>query len=251
MHHINPSTSLLHASIQAHCKTRFCQSVSIVKGSNQKYKKYRFFHAGMTHEGGGVIGLLERRFYPHYETNRSRRNHKNVMVRGSNSNLGKTVDRQLCAWTVLGGAGKRPKRLNKLAGALMKYLEDIGHTAQAAQFPAVIPNVLPLRMTQADLITKDGFGRMWLWEVKTGFPVGGFRKQDVFQGRITDANGMSVPCTKYNIWQLQLHFTRLALESAGIHIDEARVIQVFENKAKAGVQIKVHPQPEWVNSAKI
>lgn len=247
--HLHCKPNKIDPSIEKYAQDRFCKSVDLVKVG--KYSKYKFFHSGTEHTSGGLLTLLERTFYSHYQTNRSRRNHKHVMVRGSNDSKGKTVDRQISAWTSLGGAGQRPKRLNKLAASLMKHLEDLGHSPQAAQLPVLIPNTRPYRVTQADLITKDGFNRLWLWEIKTGFPVGGFRKQDVFQHGIVDKNGDAVPCTKYNIWQLQLHFTRQALESAGIEIAEARVIQVHEVKNKAEPQIKIHAQPEWVKSARL
>lgn len=246
---LHPKQEKLDASIVRHSQTRFAQSVELIKQFG--FEKYSFFHAGITHEGGGVISLLQKTFYPHYKSNRSKRKYKSVNVQGSTSVKGKTIDGQLGKWTALGGGGKRPKRLNAWAGALMEHLETLGHTPQAAQLPVLIPNSRPHRMTQADLITVDGFGRLWLWEIKSGIPVGGFQKQDVFQNGIQDTKGKTVPCTKYGIWQLQLEFTRKALEAAGISIAEARVIQVYGDKRENKPVVKVHSQPEWVKSAQL
>lgn len=245
---LNQDAGKVEACISNYAKNKFCTSVKL---TNDKYKSFSFFHAGFTHTGGGIHSLLEKTFYSHYKMNRSRRNHKTVHVRGSNSDKGKTVDRQITEWARLGGRGKRPKRLNKLAAALMKHLEDMGHIPQAAQLPVMIPDTRPHRMTQSDLITRDGFGRLWLWEVKSGYPVGGFRKQGVLDRGVADKKGEPVPCTKHSIWQLQLHFTRNALEAAGINIAEARVIQVHEDKRKDKPIVTIHDQAEWVKKLKL
>lgn len=245
---LNEDNERIASCILKHAKGKYCTSVKL---TNDKYKSFSFFHAGFTHTGGGIHTLLEKTYYSHYKMNRSRRNHKRVNVRGSNSGKGKTVDRQMTEWARLGGRGKRPKRLNPLAGALMKHLEDIGHIPQAAQLPVMIPDTRPHRMTQSDLITRDGFGRLWLWEVKSGYPVGGFRKQGVLDRNVVDRKGQPVTCTKHSIWQLQLHFTRTALEAAGIDIAEARVIQVHEDKRKDKPIVTVHNQAEWVKKLKL
>lgn len=248
-----PDEAARHPSLQAYLTrhARFLDSVQLVEGSSRDFSKYRFFDRGQMHEGGGLLTLLERRFYPHYKTNRSRRNHRQTNIVGASSALGKTVDRQLAAWTEA-PLQKPARKRNPLVEALIRHLQDAGHTPQAAQLPVVVEDSRPLmRMTQADLITRDGFGQLCLWEVKSGFPVGLFRKQGAILSPAPKGGGEPIACTKLNIWHLQLHFTRRALEAAGLEIAQANVIQVYKTRDQAAPVVKVYPQPEWVRRIKL
>jgi hypothetical protein len=51
------------------------------------------------------------------------------------------------------------------------------------------------------------------------------------------------------MWQLQLHYTRQALEQKGFHFKEANVIQIYEKKKEKDLIIKVHPQESWLTDA--
>ena len=192
-----------------------------------------FSKAGGTIKCGGLINTLKYRYYPKYKDNRSKRNWKKVKVKGSSSSQGKAVDKQVAA-SITGKAPRHP-----MAKALLDYWHSIGHELQAAQVPVELTDGW-MKLTQADVITKDTkTGKLWVWEVKSGQPTGLFVQQGNFLGLLSD-----VKCTKLHIWHLQLHYTKLALLAAGVNIEEARVIQIKENRGE-GLKIKVHEQPEW------
>lgn len=75
-----------------------------------------------------------------------------------------------------------------------------------------------------------------------GAPVGLYRAQGMFHDNLKD-----IKCTKFHIWHLQLHYTRMALEAAGVQIAEARVIQIHDHKQYPEFKLKVHKPPEWVS----
>lgn len=216
----------------------FCSQVRF----NSSARKYTLVRGGAPLLFAGLLSQLKWRFYPHYRENRSRRK-RGTHVRGSNSAQGKRVDAQICA--VVASGGKRPKRrLNRLTVALLDYWEDNGHELQAGQIPAEVS--LWDRVTQADVITRHArTGRLWMWEVKTGAPVGFYRKQGKFRAPLH-----AVDCTKRNIWELQRHYTVRALIEAGVHISESRVIQVHEDRRNAGGEpvLKVHTPPPWTRA---
>lgn len=187
-----------------------------------------------------MCGLIERiraRHYHHHKRNRSKRNHKRVAVVGSSSAQGKTVDRQLKR----AAEGNPVKKPHPMTARLQAYWAAEGHTLVACQVPVRVRDFF-LCMTEADALTMDAAGRLWLWEVKTGAPVGFHRAQ----GTLSHVRGDEVPCNGQAIWQLQLHYTRRALEAAGVQICNSRVIQVHEHK-KEGLKLQVHAPPEWIH----
>lgn len=183
---------------------------------------------------GGLLTTLRSHFYPHYKDNRSKRRWKHTRVRGSSASKGKQVDRDVVMYTQ---TRQVHPSCSPFAVKLFEYWRDLRHVPQAAQLPVEIPSWY--KLTQADFITMDPDGRLWLWEIKTGAPVGGFRQQGNLRGLTTE-----VKCTKYNIWQLQLHYTRRALEVAGIPIAESRIIQIYQERGGNFI-IKVHVPAEW------
>lgn len=205
---------------------------------------YMVQKAGGMRSCGGLIQMLKSRYYPGYKEKRSKRNWKRTNIKGSSAAQGKRVDAQIAAHVAsCGGGGVLPEHMNPLAKALLNHLLSSGHEMQAAQVPVEIPD--KLKLTQADLITlKDG--KLWLWECKTGAPTGFYNKQGKFKGDVLS----DVDATKPNIWHLQLHYTRMALEAAGVEIAEAHVIQVHEERKREGQVVKVYPQPEWTRRLK-
>jgi hypothetical protein len=235
-----PNHHNIHASLWDYLKGPFCSQVRF----NSSARKYALERAGASMLFAGLLSQLKWHFYPHYRENRSRRK-RGTHVKGSNSAQGKRVDAQICSIVALGG--KRPsgkRKLNRLTVALLNYWADNGHQLQAGQIPA---EVSPWdRITQADVITMHTrTGRLWMWEVKTGAPVGFYRKQGKFKAPLND-----VDCTKRNIWELQRHYTVQALIDAGVHISESRVIQVHEDRRNAGGEpvVKVHKPPIWTRT---
>lgn len=196
---------------------------------------------------GGIHNWLRTLFYPHYKSNRSRRNHGSVSIVGSSHKQGVLVDTQL--QMVAQGKEIPPKKLHKMTSAILEWLRARGHELQAAQVPVELAQGWS-RMTRADLITRcTADGRLWLWEIKTGFPVGFFRAQGTFAN---DPLG-DVPCTQKNIWLLQLHYTHQALcTMARLPIEAgcARVLQVYAKKQGQGSALVVeeHAPPPWLTS---
>jgi len=221
-----------HPLLKTYVATPLIKSTSFDESSGC----YSYTAYGQRVKCGGLVKTLEHKYYAHYKDNRSKRRTKQTNIRGSNKKQGKLVDSQLLHYVHV---GKKPKRCSKMTSALLDYWNSKGHVLQASQLPVVLRTWN--RMTQADVITKNkSTGELCLWEVKTGIPVGGFRKQDNFNGILSD-----VKCTKYNIWQLQLHYTRKGLQDEGLLISESNVIQVYSTKDK-GVQVKVHPEEKWL-----
>lgn len=200
---------------------------------------------------GGIHNWLRTLFYPHYKNNRSRRNHGSVSIVGSSHQQGVLVDSQL--QMVAEGKEVPPKKLHKMTSAILTWLRERGHELQAAQVPVELAQGWS-RMTRADLITRCKVdGRLWLWEIKTGFPVGFFRKQGTFSSAPLD----DVPCTQENIWLLQVHYTHQALcTMARLPIEAgcARVLQVYAKKQGQPHQkspvlvVEERAPPAWLTS---
>lgn len=187
----------------------------------------------------GLVAKVRARHYPHHQANRSRRRHSRVNVRGSSSAQGKRVDHELQSAVV----GHPVRRQHPMTSCLLAYWESKGHRLVACQVPVRVRDFF-MCMTEADVLTTDSAGRLWLWEVKTGAPVGFHRRQ----GTLQHVRGAEVPCNGQALWQLQLHYTRRALEAAGVAVANARVIQVHGQRKKgAGLEVVVHEPPEWVH----
>lgn len=186
----------------------------------------------------GLIAKVRARHYLNYRSGKERKSRRGrTNIKGSSCNLGMRVDRELVAFV----AQKKNQPLrHPLTAALLRYWFGCGHRLVAAQLPVRVKS-FACCMTQADIITMDSVGRLWLWEVKTGAPIGFFRKDAPLQ----NVRGEPVPCTGLAVWQLQLAYTRRALiDSAMLPIAEARIIQVHEQR-KGPVVTKVYELPEW------
>lgn len=193
---------------------------------------------------GGIHTMLQRLFYSHYQSNRSQRDHARVNVVGSDAKKGQLIDSQLD----LAVEGKKPEgrtKWHRMTLALLEYWRVRGHTLQATQIPVELCNGWG-RMTKADVITKAPDGKLWLWEIKTGYPVGFYRKQKWFQS----APLKDIDCTQQNIWFLQLHYTHQALHTnAGIRIEGgARILQVYAKKGEKQLTLEERTPPEWLTS---
>lgn len=202
---------------------------------------YKYTYAGAPVTGGGLLSMLKWAYYPKYDNTTKKRRAKGTKLTGSTAAQGKQVDSEI-ALMIEGRLRKKNKKPHPMAQAIVSEIRSMGHEMQAAQVPVVLAQNVT-KMTQADLITRDAFGHLWLFELKSGQPVGFHRKQAAqthFNGKLAH-----VECTGLNIWHLQLHHTRMALEAAKVPIKQARIIQVYKHKDK-GLVVKVHEQPEWV-----
>lgn len=221
--------------IKEYSESAFCKSARFT-GTAYQYVN----NLGTWVTTGGLLNALRDAFYPDYEENRSKRK-RATNVRGSTSEWG--IDTDTCIMSLVQGAPL--SSVGAMARALHVYLVgELGHVYEAAQLPV---RVLGNKMTQVDLVTRDFFGRLHVWEVKTGMPVGGFRQQGMLAEPYSE-----VKCTKYNIWQLQLCHTRDALEAElNLTVHEAHVIQLYMTKETGQkVHVKVHDQAEWTKKRK-
>jgi hypothetical protein len=239
--YVTPNIAALHTSLSKHLSSPLAQTARLNDHG------YVIVKSGRPQVCGGLTRLLRARFFAHYKDNRSKRNHKTVRVKGSSAAQGCKVDEDIGLYV----AGEKTlKDTHPMACALIEHIESLGHTMQAAQVPV---EVEPWRVTQADWLTRDSeTGELWLWEVKTGYPVGLHRKQKQFTGAHA-----GVDCTKLNQWHLQLLYTKRALEAAGVKVAHSRVIQIHEkkdvtpNKMKRGrgssafYVIDKHVPPPW------
>jgi hypothetical protein len=213
-----------------------------------KYAVYSYCSAargGARVQTGGLNTWLRAAFYPRYNDRKRKRSRKTKLC-GSSKKRGIRVDHEFVGIVASGGAPPRQLTSDAMTRQLWSHIVGgLGHAVEAAQLPVEVPHAQ--RMTQADLITRDpATGRLWLWEIKTGYPIGATRKQGHLPVR-NSRTGDYVDCTKFNIWQLQLHYTRQALEAAGVPIAESRVLQVYvpDRNQRHRYEVVEHTPPEW------
>jgi hypothetical protein len=199
-----------------------------------KQRAYTIMERGCRSKRRGLISSLQAKYYPDYERS-IRSNNRGVRAsQGSSKTQGITVDKQLAAHITL---RKPPK--NALALALIEYWDANNFQLIAAQVPTYVRQFDCV--TQCDVLAYNASDQtLWMFEVKTGYPTGGFRKKGTLntEGAVGD-----VPSTVYNHWQLQRHFTHIGLVDYGLDVKESRVIQVFKRKKK--IVVKVHENPGW------
>lgn len=189
--------------------------------------------SGYTYSGGpraGLKSLLQYHFYPHYQV-KKKKHHGKRKRKASTAKQGITIDRQLMKYIA---SGKAPT--NNLANAIRVYLEDhLHHTLVAAQLPILIQLLGTERITQADLISADSQGRLYLWEVKSGY------NQRQRQGELRHLPG-SVPNREHEHWELQRHYTHLGATQQGLPIYKSAVLNVFEEEEKIAVHRRSVPR---------
>jgi hypothetical protein len=182
---------------------------------------------------GGLLPALTKKYYPDYL--QKKRQHRGKRLRkASTRKQGIAIDNQLEAYV---RDGKRPR--NQLAKAIVAYLEDqCGHTIQAAQMPVVIRFFDGIRISQADIITEDSAGRLYMVEVKSGY------NQSRSQGVLTDVEG-DVDNNRKNHWELQRHYTHRGLVEGGLPIEASYVLNVYQEGKR--VTVKKRKNPAWVS----
>lgn len=229
----------LHPDLAKYLHSPLAQSATF----DPTTKAYKYMFAGQQVTCGGLLSTLKYAYYPRYDNTTKKRRHKGAKLIGSTAKQGKQIDAEI-GLIIERRLHKKNKKPHPMTQAILNTLKDMGQTLQASQVPVPLANN-SLKMTQADLITKDAFGKLWLIEIKCGSRIGFNRKQKQqthFEGKLRE-----VECNGLNIWHLQLAHTRMALEAQGVPISEARVIQVYKHKEK-GLVVKVHEQPKWVKN---
>ena len=231
-----PDHRALEPSLWAYLQGPFCHQVRF----DASARCYVLTRGGTRLTFSGLLSQLKWTYYPKYKDNRSRRK-RGTYVRGSNSEQGKNTDARICQ--VIAAGGKRPARLNKFARVILDYWEDNGHQLQAGQVPVELE--VWGRITQADAITRHKrTGKLWMWEIKTGYPVGAHMKQGKFNAPLGH-----VDATKMNIWELQRHFTVQGLVEAGVQIRESRIIHVHVDRRNGSEPlVKVRKPAPWTRT---
>ena len=200
----------------------------IGKTTEYKYRRY-----GAMQTCYGLLQKVKRVYYPDFNPYQEG---KIVYTRskiraGSSRKEGERVDKEVAQWVEQGG-GPPNKKWHVLTKKLVETLNAGGHVPQAAQVPIVFPNWdAPLgTATCADLITKDMYGNLCLWEVKSGMPVQQKAKHIFFNHVKDPVTGKAIPCTTKDMWQFQLHFTEKGLVDGGLPIQSSRIIMVCKAK---------------------
>lgn len=184
----------------------------------------------------GLHSALESAFYP--LNWRIKQRHYKTKKRGSSRKQGKAVERAIDRHVFEG----KPLR-QRMAKAVVAKWKEMGHRVVAAQWP-----VLLYRKgicTQADYITEDrATGGLWMWELKTGWPVIP-RSPKAFRNL---PSGVAAGCTPFARWDMQRAMTHRALvRDAEIPLVASRIIHVWEEQTKTPFD----PKPHWVARCKV
>ena len=205
-------------------------------GFDKEIYQFSFQSHGVTKYAKGLRSKLKGEFYPKYKKSEQKRHRRTIQV-GSSSAQGTRVDNEIMKITGIGkNKKKRPKKLHKLTSAIVDKLEEQGHIFVASQLPVNIDYWN--RATQADLVTRKN-GQLWMFEIKTGFPVGGFSKKGKLKPPLS-----RVDSTIYNHWQLQRHYTHQGLLVNGLQITESRIIHAKFHRKK-GIVCEIKSNPKW------
>jgi len=115
---------------------------------------------------------------------------------------------------------------------IVEYIENtLKHTFQAVELPVYIPDLECA--TQIDLVTSDLNQNIYVWEIKTGFPV--CKRNSGNLNWFT-----SVKNTPFNHWELQRHYCAVGLSDAieCFEIRNSRVLHVYEEVKDTNTRIK-------------
>ena len=241
MYSIAPEDKL-HDSLRAYLSGGYADAI----GFNDKRNLYTFRRPdGQEMFYGGLISKLKQLYYPRYKDTKRR---KRTQKKGSSADLGTRIDDEMMLITASKTYEKSKKgtvkSFHKMTVRLVKEIvEERGHVLQCAQLPVIIK---PLeRITQADFITLNpATGRLHMWELKTGYTPGMYttRGKGTFQGK----HLTGIQCTKYGIWELQRYWTERALREANIDIAESNIINIYEDRKKGTLTVKILDNLPWV-----
>jgi len=181
---------------------------------------------------GGLTTHLARRYYPTYQ--RKKHKHRKGQVRAkkaSSRKEGLAIMKQLMEFI---SNGTKPR--NALAGAIVHHFRQNNHSLQAAEVPVYIQSID--KVTQADLITEDAEGRLWMWEVKSGY--NRVQKQGFMMSPL-----QTVPNRDHEHWELQRHYTHVGLQEQGLALHKSHVLNVYLDKDKR-VHVDQRPVAKWI-----
>lgn len=204
---------------------------------DKKLKSFTMEQRGNRSSRKGLIPTLKSYYYPqgHPSLEKKRKKYQKGRVKkGSNSQVGTTVDNQICQY-IKSEFKKYPK--HKFAKALLEFWKEHDQVPIAAQVPVYIEKFQCI--TQADVITRSPDGQLWVNEIKTGYPRSGYVKKGTFN------HLLEVPNTRYNQWFLQCTYTTMGLRTISGDKYKGVIIQIYEDKKK-GVVVKKLKHPKWI-----
>lgn len=243
---LNANNALVHQSILDHVQTEFAKTAMFDKGE----EKYKYTENGMAKCVAGLKTHISQTFHPFYKESDKKRAYT-TQIRGSSSKEGQRVDRELKLLTSQSKEkNKKHGKLSPKTLAIWNYWKELKHVVQGSQIPIRIHG--NTCMTQVDVITKAPDGKLWLWEIKCGCPIGLHRQvKKMCLQNVVNLDGKPIKCTKKAMWQLQVYYCYLSLKAAGIPIAEYRILQVFTRKKQKAIQFKEHLPAPWLKNIKI
>ena len=186
----------------------------------------------------GIHKVIKKMYYPTYTMKKKKRFSKTKLQRkGSSMAKGIAIDKHI--FNLIKQPEKRKSMRNSCVNALLSYWDTLEHTLQAAQVPVYIQSLNCC--TQADVITEDKHGQLFVWEIKSGFNA---RKS---QGLLQKLK--NVPNNEKNHWQIQRHYTTQGFKDFELPISASQVINVYE-KGKNNVIVKRKKIPSWCEQLK-
>lgn len=210
-------------------------------------ERYQTIVRGKYSDFGGLRKWLERRYYPHYTPSKRRfQKGKTYKVKASSDVRGKRVDRELSQHifdqTAVGKKrrkrnGPRKRKPDKLTQGILRFWRAKGHVPVASQVPVELKRIG--RMTEADVVTVDPKGQLYMWEVKT-CGVGIKQHKGEFKAPYD-----SVPCTLPNQWELQRHYTHQGMVQGGLPLTRSFVLHATELR-NGHTSIRAMPNAKWI-----
>jgi hypothetical protein len=203
-------------------KTSKC-ALERIFGRKKRKRMYTYKERDVLHHPKGLTKFLRKTFYKHFQ-HKPWRFQKGRVKLASSKLIGKRVDKEIfnriSAKKPRGKLAKRPP--HPMTEALFRYWTARGLTPVAAQVPVQLPELNV--MTQADVIVEDRQGQLWMHEIKTGY-CGMRGAQGTFAGQFSN-----IECTKGNQWDMQRHFTDIALCRRGLPLVGSKVINVYQKR---------------------
>jgi hypothetical protein len=224
MLHVVANDIKLEASLSRYLKSEFCKNV--------RFEDDAFVYKlpnGAKIKKCGIHSKLKKRYYPRFEYRKKRaynRQHKS-----SDTEEGIKVGAEIETYIE---KGVLPEHC--FAQAVIDFLEKTKkHHLVASEVPIRVKKLDCI--TKADILSQDSRGRLWLWELKCGYPNIGARGKLCYPLH-------SVPNTRFNHYELQRHFTAQAFIASNVNIYKSAVLHVYTKKDK-GVQVKIRPAASW------
>lgn len=207
---------------------------------------YTTIEHGMYHQYYGLKSWLKRRYYPnHTHSVRKFKKGHVFQIQGSSAQRGTMVDRQLSYYIVdqtragkkrRKKSGPRKRPWDPLTLAIIRYFKCKGHVIVATQVPVLLRRIK--RMTEADVLTVDVDGKLYMWEIKTA-GVALTRGKTSFEPPIE-----SVPCNKVNQWELQRLYTHRGMVEEGLNLHKSHVLHACMKHGRPCV--RAMPHPKWL-----